>query len=93
MTIITFYARIQHKLSGDDTQSSVKNVFYTLQADYSAYNAKLENPNHGKTTLTMVMLESLHPQSMTRHLLMLHLFSGTPMTFMFWMQMETKFPS
>ena len=43
-----FYARIQHKLSGDDTQSSVKNVFYTLQADYSAYNAKLENPNHGK---------------------------------------------
>ena len=43
-----FYARIQHKLSGDDSESSVKNVFYTLQADYSRYDSKLENPVHGK---------------------------------------------
>jgi outer membrane receptor protein involved in Fe transport len=43
-----FYARIQHKLSGDDAEASVKNVFYTLQADYSRYDSKLENPRHGK---------------------------------------------
>ena len=41
------YARLQHKLSGDDASSSVKNVFYTLQGDYSRYNSKLENPRHG----------------------------------------------
>ena len=46
-----FYARIQHKLSGDDTQSSVKNVFYTLQADYSAYNAKLGKSKSWKKLL------------------------------------------
>ena len=43
-----FYARIQHRLSGDDADGLVKNVFYTLQADYSAYKSTLENPNHGK---------------------------------------------
>ena len=42
-----FYARIQHRLSGDDVEGTVKNVFYTLQADYSAYHSSLENPNHG----------------------------------------------
>ena len=42
------YARLQHKLSGDQDNSTVKNVFYTLQADYSQYASTLENPNHGK---------------------------------------------
>ena len=35
-------------MSGDDADGLVKNVFYTLQADYSAYKSTLENPNHGK---------------------------------------------
>ena len=43
-----FYARLQHKLSGDDAESSVKNVYYTLQADYSRYDSRLENPKHKK---------------------------------------------
>jgi outer membrane receptor protein involved in Fe transport len=41
------YARLQHRLSGDDAAAAVKNVFYTLQADYSRYDSKLENPRHG----------------------------------------------
>tara|TARA_B100001250_G_scaffold6926_1_gene5867 strand:- start:874 stop:4650 length:3777 start_codon:yes stop_codon:yes gene_type:complete len=41
------YTRLQHRLSGDDANSTVKNVFYTLQADYSRYESKLENPRHG----------------------------------------------
>lgn len=41
------YARLQHRLSGDDAGASVKNVFYTLQADFSRYTNKLENPRHG----------------------------------------------
>ena len=35
-------------MTGDDSESTVKNVFYTLQADYSRYQSKLENPRHGK---------------------------------------------
>ena len=41
------YTRIQHRLSGDDG-GAVKNLFYTLQADYSSYARTIEHEDHGK---------------------------------------------
>lgn len=42
-----YYARIQHRLSGDDG-GTVNNLFYTLQADYSSYSRNIEHQDHGK---------------------------------------------
>ena len=39
------YVRLQHRLSGDDG-GSVKNLFYTLQADYSSYSRLIEHEDH-----------------------------------------------
>ena len=44
---LNLYARLQHKLSDDDATSSLKNVFYTLQANYSKSGELLQDPRHG----------------------------------------------
>ena len=41
------YARMQHRLSGNDG-GTVKNLFYTLQAEYSSYDRLIEHEDHGK---------------------------------------------
>ena len=40
-----FYARFQHRLSGDDG-GTINNLYYNLQADYSSYARNIEHPDH-----------------------------------------------
>ena len=56
---LNIYARLQHKLSDDDATSSLKNVFYTLQANYSKVGSYYKIQGTEIITLHMVMLESL----------------------------------
>ena len=57
------YGRIQHKLSGNDEGAVLKNVFYTLQADYSKYSEVLHDPRHGENYFAYGYVGKFSPET------------------------------
>ena len=56
---------MQHKLSDDDATSSLKNVFYTLQANYSKSGELLQDPRHGDNYFAYGYVGKFIPQMIT----------------------------
>jgi len=59
---LNIYARLQHKLSDDNTTSALKNVFYTLQANYSKSGTVLQDPRHGDNYFAYGYVGKFNPQ-------------------------------
>ena len=57
------FVRLTHRLGGNDTASNIKNIYYTLQLDYTSFKEKILSKTHGEKYFNYGYLGKFDPQS------------------------------